>query len=60
MARKFISWLPMGGYVKFAGDADPSSRGDAEALRSMDAAERAGSLVADDDDMCRRVRQVVS
>lgn len=39
-----ISWLPMGGYVKFAGDADPSSRGDAETLRNMDATERSGSL----------------
>jgi regulator of sigma E protease len=39
-----ISWLPMGGYVKFAGDADPSSRSDPEALSKMDAAERAGSL----------------
>jgi regulator of sigma E protease len=39
-----ISWLPMGGYVKFAGDADPSSRSDPEALRKMDPAERAGSL----------------
>ena len=39
-----ISWLPLGGYVKFAGDADPSSRSDAETLRNMDAAERAGSL----------------
>ena len=39
-----ISWLPLGGYVKFAGDADPSSRGDAETLRKMDSAARAGSL----------------
>ena len=39
-----ISWLPLGGYVKFAGDADPSSRSDAETLRNMDPAERAGSL----------------
>ena len=39
-----ISWLPMGGYVKFAGDADPSSRSDPEALKKMDPAERAGSL----------------
>ena len=39
-----ISWLPMGGYVKFAGDADPSSRSDPETLKNMDAAERAGSL----------------
>jgi regulator of sigma E protease len=39
-----FSWLPMGGYVKFAGDADPSSRSDPEALSKMDPAERAGSL----------------
>src|SRR5262245_45950699 len=39
-----ISWLPLGGYVKFAGDADPSSRSDPEALKNMDPAEREGSL----------------
>jgi regulator of sigma E protease len=39
-----ISWLPMGGYVKFAGDADPSSRSDPETLKKMDPAERSGSL----------------
>ena len=39
-----FSWLPMGGYVKFAGDADPSSRSDPETLKNMDPAERAGSL----------------
>src|SRR5688572_10024589 len=39
-----ISWLPMGGYMKFAGDADPSSRSDPETLKNMDPAERAGSL----------------
>jgi regulator of sigma E protease len=39
-----ISWLPMGGYVKFAGDADPSSRSDPETLKNMDPAEREGSL----------------
>jgi len=39
-----ISWLPMGGYVKFAGDADPSSRSDPEVLKNMDPAERDGSL----------------
>jgi len=39
-----FSWLPMGGYVKFAGDADPSSRSDPEALKNMDSIERAGSL----------------
>src|SRR5580692_8528896 len=35
-----ISWLPIGGYVKFAGDADASSRPDAQAARQMTAAER--------------------
>ena len=39
-----FSWLPMGGYVKFAGDADPSSRSNPETLKNMDPAERAGSL----------------
>ncbi len=39
-----FSWIPMGGYVKFAGDADPSSRSDPETLKNMDPAERAGSL----------------
>ncbi|MBK9082921.1 MAG: RIP metalloprotease RseP [Rhizobiales bacterium] len=32
--------LPLGGYVKFHGDADGSSRPDAEALNAMPAAER--------------------
>ena len=40
-----ISWLPIGGYVKFAGDADASSRPDAEAARQMTAAEREGTLM---------------
>src|SRR5271154_6566386 len=40
-----ISWLPIGGYVKFAGDADASSRPDAEAGRQMTAAEREGTLM---------------
>jgi regulator of sigma E protease len=39
-----ISWLPLGGYVKFAGDADVSSRPDTENLQKMDAGARAGSL----------------
>src|ERR1700749_1203477 len=37
-----ISWLPIGGYVKFAGDADASSRPDAEAAARMTAAEGGG------------------
>src|SRR5258705_3191008 len=39
-----FSWLPLGGYVKFSGDIDPSSRSDPEALKKMDSAARAGSL----------------
>jgi len=39
-----ISWLPIGGYVKFAGDADASSRPDAGATARMTAAEREGVL----------------
>jgi regulator of sigma E protease len=40
-----ISWLPIGGYVKFAGDADAASRPDMEAARQMTAAEREGVLL---------------
>ena len=39
-----LSWLPIGGYVKFAGDADESSRPDSAATARMTAAERAGVL----------------
>ncbi len=39
-----IGWLPIGGYVKFFGDADASSRPDREAGTGMSAAERAQSL----------------
>ena len=39
-----LSWLPIGGYVKFAGDADAASRPDAEAAANMTAAEREGAL----------------
>ena len=35
-----ISWLPLGGYVKFLGDANASSFGDSEALSGMSQAER--------------------
>jgi regulator of sigma E protease len=38
-----ISWLPLGGYVKMYGDADPASTPGAEISR-MDAAERAVSF----------------
>ena len=40
-----ISWLPIGGYVKFSGDADAASRPDMEAARQMTAAEREGVLI---------------
>jgi regulator of sigma E protease len=40
-----LSWLPIGGYVKFAGDADASSRPDSEAALSMTAQERSGALM---------------
>jgi regulator of sigma E protease len=39
-----ISALPLGGYVKFAGDADAASRPDAESLNKMDARTRADAL----------------
>ncbi|HKY17469.1 MAG TPA: RIP metalloprotease RseP [Rhizomicrobium sp.] len=40
-----LSWLPIGGYVKFAGDADASSRPDPGAAEKMTAQERAGILM---------------
>lgn len=40
-----LSWLPIGGYVKFAGDADASSKPDSEAALRMTAEERAGALM---------------
>ena len=40
-----ISWLPIGGYVKFAGDADASSKPDVEAAAAMNAKEREGALM---------------
>jgi regulator of sigma E protease len=39
-----LSWIPLGGYVKFAGDADASSRPDSESLEKMDARTRSGAL----------------
>src|SRR3984957_14490885 len=35
-----LSWIPVGGYVKFAGDANAASMPDAEAASSMSPAER--------------------
>jgi regulator of sigma E protease len=39
-----LSWLPVGGYVRFFGDADAASRPDSEAGESMTAEERAVAL----------------
>ena len=39
-----LSWLPIGGYVKFAGDADAASRPDVEAAANMTAKQREGAL----------------
>ena len=39
-----ISWIPLGGYVKFSGDADASSRPDSASLQQMDAGTRQGAL----------------
>ncbi len=40
-----ISWIPLGGYVKFFGDADAASRPDREAEKAMSPAERSESLL---------------
>lgn len=39
-----FAWIPLGGYVRFAGDADASSTPDAGAIREMTAEERAVTL----------------
>lgn len=39
-----VCWIPLGGYVRFKGDADAASRPDAGALDGMDAAERRTTL----------------
>jgi regulator of sigma E protease len=36
-----VSWVPLGGYVKFAGDADAASTPDREKIAAMSAEERA-------------------
>jgi regulator of sigma E protease len=41
-----ISWIPLGGFVKFAGDADGTSTPDREAVARMSEAERAHTLLA--------------
>jgi len=40
-----ISWLPLGGYVKFFGDADAASRPDREGEKAMSDKERSESLL---------------
>lgn len=39
-----VSWIPVGGYVKFAGDADAASTPDHAAAEAMSAEERAHAL----------------
>jgi regulator of sigma E protease len=39
-----VSWVPIGGYVKFAGDANAASMPDAEAARALPATERKHTL----------------
>src|SRR6187549_2505843 len=39
-----LSWIPVGGYVKFAGDADAASRPDVDAAAKMNAQQRQGAL----------------
>lgn len=39
-----LSWIPLGGYVRFAGDADASSRPDGQSLQQMNPQDRKGTL----------------
>ena len=39
-----LSWIPLGGYVRFSGDADAASRPDSDSLQAMDADKRDGTL----------------
>jgi len=41
-----LSWIPLGGYVKFAGDENAASAPDAEAIKNMSEEERAGNFHA--------------
>ena len=41
-----VSWIPLGGYVKYWGDADATSRPDHEKIEEMSAEERSQSLLA--------------
>src|SRR5215467_2328500 len=40
-----LSWIPLGGYVRFAGDADAASRPDSQSLHAMDSDKRGGVLL---------------
>ena len=40
-----VSWLPLGGYVKFLGDADAASTPDRDRVAAMDAAERSNAFL---------------
>jgi len=41
-----LSWIPLGGYVKFAGDENAASAPDAEAIKNMSENERKGNFHA--------------
>lgn len=41
-----LSWIPLGGYVKFAGDENAASAPDTDAIKNMSAEERAGNFHA--------------
>lgn len=41
-----ISWIPLGGYVKFYGDEDASSKADLDAIAAMPAEERSRTFAA--------------
>src|SRR5262249_49600084 len=41
-----VSWIPLGGYVKYWGDADATSRPDREKVDEMSPEERSQSLLA--------------
>jgi regulator of sigma E protease len=41
-----LSWIPLGGYVKFAGDENAASAPDANAIKNMSEEERAGNFHA--------------
>ena len=41
-----LSWIPLGGYVKFAGDENAASAPDADAIKNMSKEERKGNFHA--------------